>query len=46
VVKNRGRIFHTEGKALAENGDILAEASGKYIEAGNDLKDNLMKSID
>jgi len=46
VVKNRGRIFHTEGKALAENGDILAEASGKYVEAGNDLKDNLMKSID
>ena len=46
VVKNRGRIYLTEGKAISENGEVLAEASGKYIEAGADLKDILMKSID
>ncbi len=46
VVKNKGRIYITEGEVKNEDGEIFATASGKYIEADQTLKDTLMKSID
>ncbi|MEA1980311.1 MAG: PaaI family thioesterase [candidate division Zixibacteria bacterium] len=46
IVKNKGRVYFTEGEVKRTNGDILATASGKYIEAEDELKNQLMKSIE
>ena len=46
VVRNKGRVYFTEGEVKRTNGDILASATGKYIEAGEELKNQLMKSIE
>lgn len=44
VVRDKGRLFFTEGVAQSETGDIYATATGKYVEAGADLKEILMQS--
>ena len=44
VVRDKGRLYFTEGVAQSESGDIYATATGKYIEEGDDLKDILMQS--
>ena len=46
VIKNHGRLYLTEGKALDEKGETYAEATGKYLEAQSDLKRVLVRSID
>ena len=46
VVRSKGRVHFTEGSALGVDGTIYATASGKYIEARSELKDQLVKSID
>jgi uncharacterized protein (TIGR00369 family) len=46
VTQRKGRIYLTEGTAASESGDIFASATGKYIEAKADLKDQLLQSID
>ena len=45
-VGGRGRVYFTEGEAVDENGQVYATATGKYIEARSDLRDELKKSID
>lgn len=46
VTSARDRIFTTEGKAQAEDGTVYAEATGKYIAAGPELREELERSID
>ena len=44
VVRNKGRVYFTEGEAADLTGDLYATATGKYIEAGGDLKDTIRDS--
>ena len=46
VVKTRGRLYFTEGRAVDENGEPFAEATGKYFEARPDLKEILVQSVE
>ncbi len=46
IVRSKGRIYFTEGKALSVDGKLLASASGKYIEAKSNLKEELTQSLD
>ena len=46
VTKSKGRVFLTEGTAMGEDGQVFATATGKYIEADDDLKATLMDSVE
>jgi len=46
VLKEKGQLIVTEGSAIGENGKVYASATGKYILATDELKDQLMKSSD
>lgn len=46
VTKEKGRLFFTEASAVGEEGVVYATATGKYVLAKDDLKDQLMKSKD
>jgi uncharacterized protein (TIGR00369 family) len=46
VTKSKGRVFFTEGKATGKNGQILATATGRYVEADAKLKAALMNSVE
>jgi len=46
VTRSKGRVFLTEGAVSDEAGDIYASATGKYIEAKEGLRRDLMKSLD
>jgi uncharacterized protein (TIGR00369 family) len=46
IVKSRGRVYLTEGSATGPDGETYATATGKYVEAGSSLKEQLVKSID
>lgn len=46
VVGHKGKLFLTEGEVRDEAGEIYATATGKYVEARDDLRQDLMKSID
>ncbi len=45
VSKRKGRVLFTEGQATGQDGLIFATATGKYVEADEELKGQLMKSI-
>lgn len=42
----KGRLYVTEGAVTTQNGDVLATATGKYIEAKGDFKDELTNSVE
>ncbi|MCP4570094.1 MAG: PaaI family thioesterase [FCB group bacterium] len=42
----RGPLFMTEGKAVNQDGEIVAEASGKYIRPKTDLGRQLLDSLE
>jgi uncharacterized protein (TIGR00369 family) len=46
VTKSKGRVFFTEGKATDKDGQILATATGRYVEADAKLKAALMNSVE
>ena len=46
ITRERGRIFETEGEILNADGDILASAQGKYLEASKSMKDVLLESLE
>ncbi|HOP07358.1 MAG TPA: PaaI family thioesterase [candidate division Zixibacteria bacterium] len=46
VVKRKGRMFFTEGEVRGSDDQVYATASGKYLEARPDLRQELEKSID
>lgn len=45
LVKQKGRLYFTEGETLGEEGQIFARASAKYIEADEKMLNQLMKSV-
>ena len=46
LTRNRGRVYITEGEARGADGEVYAEAVGKYVRADAALEQELMKSID
>jgi len=46
VIKSKGRVFFTEGKATNEEGQVLVTATGRYVEADSELKPALMNSVE
>lgn len=44
--KGRGRLYLTSGKAINEQGEMVAEATGKYLEVGSEMNTKLMESLD
>ena len=44
VVRHKGRVYFTEGEAVELTGEVYATATGKYIEAGGELKDSIRDS--
>ena len=46
MVKNRGKLYFTEGEVKDKNGELYASATGKYIEVNDRLKAQLLKSLD
>ena len=45
VTENKGKMFYTEAKALFNETEIVASATGKCIEARPDLRERLLQSI-
>lgn len=45
-IKNKGRVYFTEGAVKDKKGEIYASATGKYIKADDSLKAQLLKSKD
>ena len=46
VVGQRGRVYLTEGQVVANDTEVVATSSGKYIEARPELKEILLQSIE
>ena len=46
INRKKGRVFLTEGSVTTDGGEVVASATGKYVEADLSLKDQLMQSID
>lgn len=46
VTESRGRIHFAEARATDPEGNALASATGKYIEAKDDLRAELLNSLD
>lgn len=46
MTSNRGKLFLAEGRVVDEKGAVYATSTGKYIQANETLKAQLMKSID
>lgn len=44
--KNQGRLYITRGEVTTEDGSVVATATGKYIEARKEMRDQLVKSLD
>ena len=45
LMKSKGRVYFTEGEATGPEGQVFATATAKYVEAGPEMKEQLMKSI-
>ena len=46
ILRNKGRIYVTEGEAVGEDGTVYATAKGSYIEAPEELRSRLAESIE
>ncbi len=46
VVRRKGRVFFTEGQATKDSGELVATATGKYVEADADLAKILRQSVE
>jgi uncharacterized protein (TIGR00369 family) len=46
VTARRGRLYLTRGTAVNGDGTVVATATGKYVEAGPDLRRDLERSIE
>jgi acyl-CoA thioesterase FadM len=44
--EHRGVLFLTEGRAVNQKGETVAEASGKYIKPNSSLTDKLLDSLE
>jgi len=45
VVKSKGRVFWTEGTVTAGDGQVVATATGRYMEATRELQQALKQSV-
>ncbi len=45
ITSNKGRLYLTSGEAVNQNGDVLATATGKYLEAKPELSARLKQSL-
>jgi uncharacterized protein (TIGR00369 family) len=45
VVKSKGRVFWTEGTVTSGDNQVLATATGRYVEATAEMKEALMQSF-
>jgi len=45
-VDSKRSLFLTEGRAVNQHGEVVAEASGKYIKPKTDLADRLKSSLE
>lgn len=43
---SRGRLFNTVGEVKNSSGEIIATATGKYLEVRKDMMEQLKKSLD
>ena len=46
IIRNKGKIFFTQGEAINEKQELVARSTGKYIEVDQNFKKELMNSID
>ena len=46
VVDAKGRLYSTEGEAVGEDGTVYASATGRYLEAKPELKNELLQSLE
>ncbi len=46
IIKSKGALFLTEGEVKDSQGKLYASASGKYLAAKDELKSELMKSVE
>lgn len=46
ITETKGRMYFTAGEAVGDDGRVFAEATGKYLEARPELKDELLRSLD
>lgn len=44
--QKKGRLYLTTGQVKTENGDVVASATGKYLEVKSRLKEELLKSLE
>ena len=44
--KKRGRLYLTRGEAKNENGELVASATGKYLEVKENMRSMLSESLD
>lgn len=46
VEEEKGRLFITGGEVRNENGDVVASSIGKYLRVNENMREQLMKSLD
>jgi uncharacterized protein (TIGR00369 family) len=46
IVSRRSRLFSTEGEVIGGDGTLCASATGKYVEAREDLRTRLVQSTE
>ncbi len=46
LISNRGRLYNTIGQVKNDSGEIVASATGKYLEVKKEMMDQLKKSLD
>jgi uncharacterized protein (TIGR00369 family) len=44
--QQRGRLYFTSGEVKTEDGDVVASAAGKYLEVKDNLKNELLRSLE
>ena len=42
ITSHKGRMYRTEGSAIGDDGQVFATATGVYLEAKKELKDELL----
>ena len=44
--KSKGRLYITAGEVKSDDGELVASASGKYLEVKGDMKNRLLESLE
>lgn len=46
LIRQKGPLFLTTGRAFNQNGELVAEAKGKYVRPAEELSDKLLQSLE